>query len=148
MTLTSLPYIMRWCVVIRALKTTTQLWFAVLSNNVSAKWGIFTFSSLVQCIRSADGEQNRAETMTVHDPGPLYCGWKSLWTYLLVEYCSKVWGQKKLIILFNKDWIKGIVHPKIKILSSFTHPDVVPNLYEFHSSAEHKKEDILKNVGK
>ncbi len=29
---------------------------------------------------------------------------------------------------------KGIVHPKIKILSSFTHPQVVPNLYEFLSS--------------
>jgi len=28
-------------------------------------------------------------------------------------------------------------------LSSFTHPQVVPNLYEFVSSAEHK--DILKN---
>ncbi len=27
--------------------------------------------------------------------------------------------------------IKGIVHPKIKTLSSFTHPRVVPNLYEF-----------------
>ncbi len=33
---------------------------------------------------------------------------------------------------------KGIVHPKMKILSSFTHPQVVPNLYEFQCSAEHK----------
>lgn len=33
----------------------------------------------------------------------------------------------------------------MKILSSFTHPQVVLNLYEFLSSAEHK-EDILKNV--
>ncbi len=39
-------------------------------------------------------------------------------------------------------FFKGIVHPKIKILSSFTHPNVVPNLYRFLSS----KEDILKNV--
>ncbi len=31
--------------------------------------------------------------------------------------------------------IKGIVHPKIKMLSSFTHPQVVPNLYEFICSA-------------
>jgi len=30
-------------------------------------------------------------------------------------------------------------------LSSFTHPQVVSNLYEFLSSAEH--EDIFKNVG-
>jgi len=28
---------------------------------------------------------------------------------------------------------------KMKIVSSFTHPHVVPNLYEFLSSAEHKK---------
>ncbi len=41
--------------------------------------------------------------------------------------------------------LKGIVHPKMKILSSFTHPQVVPNLYECLCSAEHK-EDILKKV--
>ncbi len=34
--------------------------------------------------------------------------------------------------------IKGIVHPIIKILSSFTHPQVVTNLYECVCSAEHK----------
>ncbi len=34
-------------------------------------------------------------------------------------------------------------HPKI--ISSFTHPQVVPNLYECICSAEHK-EDILKKV--
>ncbi len=33
--------------------------------------------------------------------------------------------------------LKGIVHPKMKILSSFTHPQV-PNLYECLYSAEHK----------
>ncbi len=33
--------------------------------------------------------------------------------------------------------IKGIVHP-LKILSSFTHPRVVPNLYELLCSAKHK----------
>lgn len=49
---TSLPYIMRWWVVIRALKTTTQLELAVRSNNVSARWGMFTFTSLVQWMRS------------------------------------------------------------------------------------------------
>jgi len=35
--------------------------------------------------------------------------------------------------------IKGIIHPKIKILSSFTHPEVVPNLYEFLSCWKEKK---------
>jgi len=38
---------------------------------------------------------------------------------------------------------KGIVHPKMKMLSSLTYPHVVPNLHEFLFS----KEDILKNVG-
>ncbi len=41
--------------------------------------------------------------------------------------------------------IKGIVNPKMTILSSFTHPHVVPNLYAFLSSVEHK--DNLMNVG-
>ncbi len=34
--------------------------------------------------------------------------------------------------------IKGIVHPKMKTLSSFTPPRVIPNLYPFLGSAEHK----------
>ncbi len=34
--------------------------------------------------------------------------------------------------------LKGIVHPKITILSSFAHPQVVPNLYECICSAEFK----------
>ncbi len=33
---------------------------------------------------------------------------------------------------------KGTVHPKMKILSSFTHPQADPNLYECVCSAEHK----------
>ncbi len=35
-------------------------------------------------------------------------------------------------------YLKGIVHPKMKILSSFTHSQVVPNLYECLCSAEHR----------
>jgi len=35
--------------------------------------------------------------------------------------------------------VKGLVHPKMKILSVFTHPHVVPNFYVFFiCSAEHK----------
>ncbi len=37
----------------------------------------------------------------------------------------------------TKHLLKGIVHPKMKLLSSFTHPQVDPNLYECVSS-EHK----------
>ncbi len=36
------------------------------------------------------------------------------------------------------DYFKGIVHPRMKIMSSFTYPQVVPNLYECLCSAEHK----------
>ncbi len=35
--------------------------------------------------------------------------------------------------------LKGIIHPKTKIILSFTHPQVVPNLFEFLSFAEHKR---------
>jgi len=35
-------------------------------------------------------------------------------------------------------YLKGLVHPKMKILSVFTHPQVVPNLYVFICSAVHK----------
>jgi len=41
--------------------------------------------------------------------------------------------------------VKGLVHPKMKILSVFTHPHVVPNLYVFICSVD-TKEDIWKNV--
>jgi len=34
--------------------------------------------------------------------------------------------------------MKGLVQPKIKILSVFTHPHVVQNLYVLISSAEHE----------
>ncbi len=40
--------------------------------------------------------------------------------------------------LFSLIFMKGIVHPKMKILSSITDPNVVPNLYECLCSAEHK----------
>ncbi len=36
-----------------------------------------------------------------------------------------------------RDWLKGIVHPKMNILS-FTHPEVGPNLSECLCSVEHK----------
>jgi len=39
----------------------------------------------------------------------------------------------------------GRVHPKVKILSSFTHPHVVPTYLSFFMW--NTKEDILKNVG-
>ncbi len=43
----------------------------------------------------------------------------------------------KLALMYCR--FKGIVHPKMNILSSFTHTHVVPNLHEFLSYAEHKR---------
>ncbi len=43
------------------------------------------------------------------------------------------------LIYVHNDSVKEIVHPKMKILSSFTPPQVFPNLYECLCSAEHKE---------
>lgn len=51
--ITSFPYTIRWWVVIRDLKTTTQLLLVVLSNKLSASCGMFTFISFVHWIKSA-----------------------------------------------------------------------------------------------
>jgi len=42
------------------------------------------------------------------------------------------------LIIIRINQVKGFVHPKMKILSVFTHPHVVPNIYVFICSAEHK----------
>lgn len=74
--LTSLPYIMRWCVAIRALKTTIQLLLLLRSSSVSARWGMLTFNSLVQWIRSGGAERG-------HTQGHMVCAeevhFKSHW---------------------------------------------------------------------
>ncbi len=44
------------------------------------------------------------------------------------------WG----CLVVQERGVKGTVHPKMKILSSFTHPQLVPNLNECLCSAEHK----------
>ncbi len=56
----------------------------------------------------------------------------------MMSYCTwigQVWS-RCLKYVWNA--FKGIVHPKMKLLSSFTHPQVVPNLYECLCSDEHK----------
>jgi len=49
------------------------------------------------------------------------------------------WGFKGLF--------KGIVHPKKKILSSFTHPQAAPKTSMNFFVLQNTKEDIQKNVG-
>ncbi len=76
---------------------------------------------------------------------------------IFAKYPNDVWHKRKmdnfdsynvlLAIATNIPvLLKGIVHPKIKILS-FTHPQVVLNLYECLCSAEHK-ERYSKECGK
>jgi len=48
-------------------------------------------------------------------------------------------------VLFNFLFIQGLlVHAKMKILSSITHPHVVPNPQDFCSPSEHKLRFFLK----
>jgi len=42
--------------------------------------------------------------------------------------------------------LKRAVHPKMKLLSSFTHPQVVSNLYGSLSSVEHKIRYFIKQL--
>ncbi len=68
------------------------------------------------------------------------CGWAFIWyktTLCCVTFLFDVHSNVHLLPGLTTA-IKGIVHPKMKILSSFTHPRVVPNLYECLCSAEHK----------
>ncbi len=47
--------------------------------------------------------------------------------------------QDILLFLTKRTGLKGTVHPKMNIRSSFTHPHVVPNLKDFPSSVEHQR---------
>jgi len=53
-------------------------------------------------------------------------------------YLSTIFKSAPCYEITYKDVLKGLVHPKMKILSVFTHPLVVPNLYVFICSAELK----------
>ncbi len=62
----------------------------------------------------------------------------SVWAVIhtLVGYLQ--WAKFHWCTCLLPSTFKGIVHPKMNILSSFTHPQVVPDLYECICSAEHK----------
>ncbi len=55
-----------------------------------------------------------------------------------IGYRQNIWSTICFVTKQNRG-IRGIVLPKMKILSSFTHPQVVPNQYEFICSAKHKR---------
>ncbi len=43
----------------------------------------------------------------------------------------------------NDHTIKDTCHPKMKMLSSLNHPHIVSNLYNFLSSADHKRRTFM-----
>ncbi len=45
--------------------------------------------------------------------------------------CHKMVFMKRSYVFVLWEVVKGLVNQKMKILSSFTHPQVVPNLYVF-----------------
>ncbi len=61
-----------------------------------------------------------------------------------VSFCEEIWCRTQLQFV-----LKGVVHPKMKILSLFTHLPLVPNLCESLPSAclQHKQVHMCKNVG-
>ncbi len=94
-----------------------------------------TYKDLLRCrYRNIN---RRLSAMGVHEA-------LKLWLLTICLYD----GMVQIYIFLTLLQVKGIVHPKMKILSSFTHPQVVSNLYEFLCSAKHKEEFffILKKV--
>ncbi len=76
--------------------------------------------------------------------GSVYLLWKQITISLIINYIIimlKLFSPPEFQLVESCS-CKGIVHPKMKILSLFTH-HVVPSLYEFICSVE----DILKNAG-
>lgn len=61
-----------------------------------------------------------------------------------IQVGSFYWPQYKIAMMepipkvAKKINLSGTVHPKIKIISSFTHPYASPNLHDFLSTVEHK----------
>ncbi len=67
-------------------------------------------------------------SVTVH---PAFC-WEGNNLCRLCDISEKYFPQPSLYSYDIYPGIKAVVHPKILILSSFTHSHVVPNLYYFH----------------
>ncbi len=74
--------------------------------------------------------------LTCENFGWKFCTLKNKYNLTLSQ--SRLHTASKTFVSPKKFRLKGIVHPKMKILSSFAHPQVVPNLNECICSAEHK----------
>jgi len=81
-----------------------------------------------------------SENVVLSESGEKYVQVKHQLQVKTVQNSSeqKFWWILMCMTTGDEQDIKGIVHPKMKILSSVIHPQVVPNLYECLSSAEHK----------
>ncbi len=109
------------------------------SSPLSYRWASLSLSGLQQTFHSPgtpaqpfwDGEKHtQLHTCLVHKH------LRRLYIHMLLFSINSVCVLCVIILIHG--WIKGIVHPKLKILSSFTLPQVVPDLYECLCSAEHK----------
>jgi len=79
------------------------------------------------------------------------CKWKTLQLaipsdeaiILVLQWACKLTNKSNVLTVSkwtdtDRDLVKGIDHPKMKVLSLITHPHVVPNPHDFRSSLEHK----------
>ncbi len=69
--------------------------------------------------------------------------------YLKITVYNSLYELRRSCFLKPRAKLEGIIQPKISILSSFTCPHAVPNLYDFLSSEERKKiclEEYAENV--
>lgn len=97
MPLTSLPCTMRWCVVISALKTTTQLALPALSISVSAIWGTLTVVSWEAWIRSKNGDKEMRKKHSC--PGDFFHTEEMITFILYICVCKR----KCVLLQFCKD---------------------------------------------
>jgi len=98
-------------------------------------------SGMYRCSPAGGGlvEHGSSDVWAVDRRLSFHCRWQwelSFWNCRVrpAHMYTNTWCDEKF-----KEF-KVIVHPKMKILSSFniSHPQVVPNLYEFLSSTEHR----------
>lgn len=101
---------------------------------------IKTFYDLVEHINLSEVWDN----VDLHNIWHIWKSFGSVWFSCdrLAEFEHKI---NKILfkhLCHEFELFEGIVHPKQKILSSFTYCCVVSYLYDFHSSVQHKRKNV------
>jgi len=99
------------------------------SSNIDSLWGVNPGDSLslFACLSESIDTLLKYNRINPWAFGPNNLFLKACRLFALISF------------LFLQNLFEGIVHPKMKMLSSFTHLQIVPNLCEFLSSVEHKR---------